>query len=75
MPKITRAGIVLPTVTPLSIAASALRKAVKRWRAAYNKRATIEALSALDDHQLRDIGLTRNGIRHAADHASRMNMW
>ena len=39
----------------------ALHASFKKWR---NRRRTLLALGDLDDHQLRDIGLTRNGDQY-----------
>jgi uncharacterized protein YjiS (DUF1127 family) len=39
----------------------ALRASFKKWR---NHRKTLLALADLDDHQLRDIGLTRDGDQY-----------
>ncbi len=39
----------------------ALYASFKKWR---NRRRTFTALADLDDHQLRDIGLTRDGDRY-----------
>jgi uncharacterized protein YjiS (DUF1127 family) len=39
----------------------ALYASFNKWR---NRRRTLTALADLDDHQLRDIGLTRDGVRY-----------
>ena len=49
--------IVLLTIDALL----ALYGSFKKWR---NRRRTLTALADLDDHQLRDIGLTRDGDRY-----------
>ena len=46
-----------------------IRTSISTWRA---RRSTIAALSALNDHQLRDIGIHRGEIASvAAEHAGR----
>lgn len=40
-----------------------------RWKAARDTERTVNALSALSDHQLHDIGLTRANIVSAATHS------
>jgi len=40
-----------------------LRGSLKKWR---NRRKTLRALAELNDHQLRDIGLVRDGNKYRA---------
>lgn len=46
-----------------------LERMIARWRAARKVRRTVHALAALDDKQLRDIGLNRANIVSAAHEA------
>lgn len=55
------------------------RRLFARWKAARARRRTINALSALSDSQLRDIGLTRGNIictaNEAAEKSNRTRMF
>lgn len=53
--------------------ASIVSRIMKRWKIYYNTRKAVEALSALSDHQLKDIGLTRDQIPHVAERTSVIN--
>jgi uncharacterized protein YjiS (DUF1127 family) len=52
-PSLRRSHLFLPALDWLV----ALRVSLKKWR---NRRRTLRALAELDEHQLRDIGLTRD---------------
>lgn len=66
------------SVAPESLLAGVtafMRKALRRWWAAYNKRRTMEALSVLSDHQLQDIGLIRADIPRVAERCNPVERW
>src|SRR5215471_13863878 len=48
----------------------ALRASLKLWR---NRRRTLQALAELDEHQLRDIGLTRDEASPGDRKSTRLN--
>ena len=71
----TNAAVIAAPESILSGAVNFTRNAVRRWRIANNARRTMEALSVLSDHQLRDIGLRREDIPGVAERCSRTGRW
>ena len=73
---------ILSNRSPTTVAPSPWAGSVRRiaaWTLAlmsyWHRRATIRALCELDDHTLRDIGLTRADIEDALRDRSSLDLW